>query len=78
MTPAEMKQARHALGLSLSQMARLLGYQGRSLDNLRNMQLDLETARRPIREPQRRLVCALLDGWRPADWEDITGRPASE
>ena len=30
--------------------------------------LNLETGRRVIREPQRRLVEAYIDGYRPADW----------
>lgn len=65
MTPAELKAARLKLGLTLEQMATLLGYQG---GQRRQMQYDLETGRRPIRGPQRRLVEAYLGGWRPDDW----------
>jgi transcriptional regulator with XRE-family HTH domain len=65
MTPAEIKEARRKLGLTLEQMARMLGYQG---SQLRQMQYDLETGRRPVREPQRRLVEAYLAGYRPPDW----------
>ncbi len=43
----------------------MLGYQG---VQRRQMQYDLETGRRKIREPQRRLVEAYLSGYRPADW----------
>lgn len=69
MTPAQLKAARHELGLSLWQMATALGYQG---TQRRQMMDDLETGRRPIREPQRRLVEAMLAGWRPMDWKAIT------
>ena len=60
-----MEKARHQLGLTLEQMSTMLGYQG---VQRRQMQYDLETGRRKIREPQRRLVEAYLSGYRPADW----------
>ena len=60
-----MEKARHTLGLTLEQMATMLGYQGAQR---RQMQYDLETGRRVIREPQHRLVEAYLTGYRPADW----------
>jgi len=65
MTPEQMKEARLRLGLTLEQMAAMLGYQG---SQRRQMQYDLETGRREIREPQRRLVVAYLAGYRPNDW----------
>lgn len=65
MTPDQMVRARKRLGLSLEAMATMLGYQG---VQRRQMQYDLETGRREIREPQRRLVQAYLAGYRPADW----------
>lgn len=65
MTPAQMARARERLGLTLEQMAAMLGYQG---VHKRQMQYDLETGRRDIRNPQRRLVEAYLAGYRPADW----------
>lgn len=65
MTPAQMARARERLGLTLEQMAAMLGYQG---VHKRQMQYDLETGRRDIRNPQRRLVEAYLSGYRPADW----------
>lgn len=43
----------------------MLGYQG---GQRRQMMHDLETGRRAIREPQRRLVEAYLSGYRPPDW----------
>lgn len=65
MTPADLKRARLTLGLSLSQTATLLGYQG---VHRRQQAEDLETGRRAIREPQRRLMEAYLEGYRPQDW----------
>jgi transcriptional regulator with XRE-family HTH domain len=65
MSPDAMKEARQTLGLTLEQMATMLGYTG---SQRRQMQYDLETGRREIREPQRRLVEAYLSGYRPGDW----------
>jgi transcriptional regulator with XRE-family HTH domain len=67
MTPSQLKQARLRLGLSLYDMATMLGYEGYQR---RGMQHDLETGRRAIREPQRRLVEAYLAGYRPHDWPE--------
>lgn len=65
MTPEQFQQARHRLGLTLEQMGRMLGYQG---EHIRQQVHDLETGRRDIREPQRRLMQAYLEGYRPKDW----------
>lgn len=65
MTPEQFQQARHRLGLTLDQMGRMLGYQG---EHIRQQVHDLETGRRDIREPQRRLMEAYLEGYRPKDW----------
>lgn len=65
MTPSQLANARQKLGLTLEQMATMLGYKG---VQRRQMQYDLETGRREIREPQRRLVEAYLSGYRPKDW----------
>lgn len=65
MTPSDLSKARRKLGLTLEAMATMLGYQG---VQRRQMQYDLETGRKAIREPQRRLVEAYLDGYRPDDW----------
>jgi transcriptional regulator with XRE-family HTH domain len=65
MTPVEIKEARRKLGLTLEEMATMLGYQG---EQRRQMQYDLEIGRKPVREPQRRLVEAYLAGYRPKDW----------
>lgn len=65
MIPSELKEARLRLGLTLEQMATLLGYEG---EQRRQQAMDLESGRRTIREPQRRLVEAYLGGYRPPDW----------
>jgi transcriptional regulator with XRE-family HTH domain len=65
MTGEEVKAARARLGLTLEELATMLGYQG---EHRRQMQHDLETGRRPLREPQRRLIEAYLEGYRPKDW----------
>lgn len=65
MTPKNIRQARKALGLTQHQMAAMLGYQG---ENRKVMMYDLESGRRPVREPQRRLAEAYLEGYRPKDW----------
>lgn len=65
MEPQQIKEARHRLGLTLEQLGLMLGYQGA---HKRQMMHDLETGRRPLREPQRRLLVAYLEGYRPRDW----------
>ena len=65
MAPDDMARARKRLGLTLEELATMLGYQGAQR---RQMQYDLETGRREIRDPQRRLIEAYLSGYRPADW----------
>ena len=69
MTPNEMHQIRVDLGLSLAQWAQMLGYEG---THARTQAFDLETGRRPIRDPQRRLAEAYRDGYRPSDWPKFT------
>lgn len=65
MTPDQIKTARHQLGLTLTQLAAMLGYQG---NHARVQMDDLETGRRPLRECQKRLLQAYLEGYRPRDW----------
>lgn len=65
MTPDQLSKARQKLGLTLEQMATMLGYVG---EQRRQMMYDLESGRRSIREPQRRLTEAYLAGYRPKDW----------
>lgn len=67
MTPIELKEARQKLGLTLSQCANLLGYNG----NHANQQVRrMESGERPILEAQTRLMKAYLEGYRPADWPE--------
>lgn len=70
MTPSELKQARHKLGLSQSELAILLGYDG---NRCREQVYKMEVGLREIREAQRRLVEAYLLGYRPPDWPDDAG-----
>ena len=65
LTPRDLSNARKHLGLSLAEMARLLGYEG---EQARSQAHHLETGRRGIRPAQRRLIEAYLDGYRPEDW----------
>ena len=69
MTPDQLARARQRLGLTLEQMAMMLGYVG---EQRRQMMYDLESGRRTIREPQRRLVEAYLAGYRPKDWPQVS------
>lgn len=68
MTGEEVREARLALKLSLAQMATMLGYQSSNNRNLNTMMRDIESGSKPVREPQRRLAQAYLEGYRPADW----------
>lgn len=65
MTPNELKEARRKLGLTLEQMAVMLGYEG---EQRRQLMHRIEIGERTLREPQRRLVEAYLSGYRPEDW----------
>lgn len=71
-SPEEVKTARQNLGLNQWALATLLGYLGRQR---RQMMQDLETGKKPFREPQRRLLEAYLDGYRPPDWESVAHGP---
>ena len=79
LTPAQFAKARQKLGLTLEQMATVLGYEG---ENLRQIGYDLESGRRRVREPQRRLIEAYLVGYRPPDWPNTSAsdpsRPPTE
>lgn len=65
MTPEQLARARKRLGLTLEQMAHMLGYNG---GQAKSQVHHLETGRRDIRPAQRRLVEAYLAGYRPKDW----------
>lgn len=65
MTPNKVRQARLMLGLSLPELARLLGYSGRAVAQMMWL---IESGKRRLRDPQRRLLAAYLEGYRPIDW----------
>lgn len=65
MTPDQLHKARRELGLTLEQMALVLGYDGASA---KSQVQHMEKGRRPIMPAQRRLVTAYLSGYRPPDW----------
>jgi hypothetical protein len=69
MQPKDMARAREQLGLTLFEMATMLGYLGTQRDQMMH---DLETGRRAIREPQRRLTELYLSGARPDDWPRLS------
>lgn len=65
MTPTQLSEARRKLGLSLSEFAYLLGYEG---EGARGHMHNLESGKRILMPAQRRLVEAYLAGHRPKDW----------
>ena len=65
MTARQIKDARRELGLNRIQFARVLGYAGK---NAASQVHHLEIGRRDVREPQRLLVEAYLNGYRPPCW----------
>ena len=66
MTPAEIKHARHTLGLSVADLARLLDTDAQSIRRMEQSE-GASTFRRPA--PRMiRLIRAYLDGYRPTDW----------
>lgn len=65
MKPQQFKEARQSMGLTLSQMAIMLGYEGtHAAQQVRKM----ESGDREIRKPQALLMAAYMDGYRPPDW----------
>ena len=62
MTPAEIKQARVTLGLSVAELTPLLGYGAASRI------YEIETGARNPSAAALRLLRAYLDGYRPPDW----------
>lgn len=66
MTPEQFKSARHKLGLSVSEAARLLGV---SDIQIRRLETDPKfDSHRPVNETMERLIKSYLRGYRPADW----------
>ena len=65
MHPKDFIEAREELGLERPQFGRMLGYKGNQIE----FQIkEMEHGKKPIREPQRRLIEAYLAGYRPPDW----------
>jgi len=68
MTPDQFKAARHKLGLSVTQMALMLGIE-ESGTQVRRMEMQPgKSTHRPVSGTTARLVKAYLDGYRPRDW----------
>jgi transcriptional regulator with XRE-family HTH domain len=66
MTPEQLKEARLKLGLSVAQLADMLGV---SHQHARRMTIPLDkSAHRPINRTVERLLQAYLGGYRPPDW----------
>jgi len=65
MTPTELKEARLTLGLTLEQMATMLGYKG---NGRRQQMWNLENGNRKLGDERAALVKAYLFGYRPDDW----------
>lgn len=64
-TPTQFQKARQKLGLTLEQLAPLLGYEG---EQGRSQVHHLENGNRSLRPAQCRLMEAYLAGYRPKDW----------
>lgn len=66
MTPQEIKQARHALGLTQSKLAKVLDTDPRAV---RAMESDPSTSKHRKPAPRMvRLLDAYMAGYRPDDW----------
>jgi hypothetical protein len=66
MTPKQFKAARDRLGLSVSQMAKVLGV---TEIQIRRMQTAPDKgSHREVQATTEKLIRAYLDGYRPADW----------
>ena len=66
MTPEEFREARLRLGLSVAQLADMLGV---SHQHARRMTIGPDKgAHRPINPTVTRLLQAYLEGYRPHDW----------
>ena len=66
MTPAEIKEARHRLGLSVNQMATMIDTDPLSVRRMEGNP-EAKTHRRPAPRMVR-LIEAYLSGYRPSDW----------
>jgi ribosome-binding protein aMBF1 (putative translation factor) len=66
MTPTAFRQARLKLGLSVAQMAAMIGCKPLLIRRM-EMRRDAASAR-PVSPMAARLVAIYLDGYRPPDW----------
>ena len=73
MTPADLKEARRKLGLSVKQMAHLIDTDPVSVRRMEGSE-DAKTHRTPAPRMVR-LIRAYLDGYRPKDWPDVQPKP---
>jgi transcriptional regulator with XRE-family HTH domain len=73
MSPLEFKAARQSLGLTVSQMAEMLGVHPVHVRRM-EMPCDHSTTARVVTPATARLVTAYLDGYRPRDWPWNAGR----
>jgi len=65
MTPAQFKEARHKLGLTGTQLAKILAVSPRTVRKWEAV--DKSTSRKP--NPGACLIMQwMLDGWRPPEW----------
>jgi DNA-binding transcriptional regulator YiaG len=64
-TPAEFKEARRKLGLTLSQLAGILDVDPRTV---RKWEAEEGTNARPPNPVAARVMQWMLDGWRPPQW----------
>ena len=70
MTPADLKEARRKLGLSVKQMAAMIETDPQVVRRMEGRE-DAKTHRTPAPRMVR-LITAYLDGWRPSDWPENT------
>lgn len=73
MSAAEFKKARRRLGLSVYEMARVLGVKPNHVRRMETADLNSSRAR-PVMPTTERLMIAYLDGYRPDDWPDLEGK----
>lgn len=68
MTPADIKSARHTLGLSTTQLAAMLDTDPQSIRRM-EQSAQAKTFRTPAPRMVR-LITAYLNGYRPDDWPE--------
>ena len=71
MTPTDLKQARHKLGLTQAQLGAMLDTDGQTIRRMEQPE-DTKTFRKPAPRMLRLLV-AYMAGYRPDDWPSHKG-----